>query len=112
MIMHILWHYMLELGNFLLGFRENYNEEIVLSFKGDFGLLNNVEKLWHLNTWCPGGGTFWGGVSGGALQEEVCHWRWAFILKAYSPFQFVFCFLLMFEDMGTQLPDAAAMASA
>ena len=73
MLMHILCYFILEVCNLLLDFRGNYNEEITLSFKGDFGLLNNVERLCLLNTWCPGGGTFWGGVSGGALLEEVCH---------------------------------------
>lgn len=65
--------------------------------------------LRYLNTWSSFGGTVSGGLGGAAILKEVYHWGWALWWKALSCLQGAFCFMLVVQDVSSQLSDPTAM---
>lgn len=72
------------------------------------------QRLRYLNTWSPVGGAVWGGLGGVASVKEVCHWiGWGFEMIGYLQLPgHLLCFVLVVENVNSQLPAPAAMLAA
>lgn len=69
------------------------------------------QRLRYLNTWSQLVVQFGSGLGGVASVKEVCHWMgWGFEMNSYLQLPgHLLCFVLVVENVSSQLPAPAAM---
>ena len=66
--------------------------------------MRNVPSLTSLNSLSPNDSTVWGGLVGASLVEKGCHWGQTLRLKALATSNHFFPFVLVNEEVSSQLP--------
>lgn len=72
-------------------------------------MRNATHGFWYLNPVCPVSAAVWGAAYG-ALLEEVHQWGLTWGLLAWPHYRFPLCFMLMAEDVVSQLSVSGSAA--